>query len=139
MTGHTPWEKIKHKWIEMAKEYVADCKFPEYAFEIKVDGRGAVYLHAFYAEQDTVTSLPAIQYTRRWFLSPEMTKSEIVSTAFKCVMTSMEHRTREWFTYKKRAVYMPHYDVDKLYEICEDRETRASTPLGALIGEITIE
>lgn len=127
MTGHTPWSEIKHKWIENAKQYVSECKFPEYAFEVDTDSRGSVYLRAFYAEEDTTTGLNAIQYTRKWFISPEMSKSEVVATAFKCVMTSMEHRTREWFTYKNRAIYMPHYNVDELHKICEEREVRPTS------------
>jgi len=111
-------------WVEQARIYVAQCDYPSYALEVKTDSRGAVYLRAFYAERDTVTDIPEIQYTRRWFLSPEMSKSEIVATAFKCIMTSMEHRVREWFTYRQRAIYMPHYDVDKLHQICEDRQKR---------------
>ena len=51
-----------------------------------------------------------------------MVKSEIVATAFKCVMTSMEHRVREWFLYRDRAIYHPHYDVDALHAICEQRD-----------------
>ena len=125
MTGHTPWSEIKHKWIENAKQYISECNFPEYTFHVVIDGRGAVYLTATYTEPDTETGFNTTQTTRRWFLSPEMVKSEIVATAFKCVLTSMEHRTREWFTYKNKAIYMPHYDVDKLHEICHEREVRA--------------
>jgi len=111
-------------WVEQARIYVAHCDYPGYAFYVKEDARGAVYLQAAYSEADTLTGKVEVQLTRKWFLSPEMVKSEIVATAFKCIMTSMEHRTREWFTYRQRAIYQPHYDVDKLHEICEEREVR---------------
>ncbi len=52
-------------------------------------------------------------------------KSEIVATAFKCILTSMEHRCREWFLYKGKAIYQPHYNVDALHAICDQREVRA--------------
>lgn len=112
-------------WVEKAIEIVKECKFQEYDFQVITSPTTkAVYLQATYQEKDTVTGLDAVQYTRRWFLSPEMSRSEIVQTAFKCVLTSMEHRVREWFLYSGRAIFQPHYDVDSLWEICEEREVR---------------
>ena len=109
---------------------VADCAFLGRQFEVeKSPTTKAIYLRAVYWENDTVSGQMEKQTTRRWLLSPEMTKSESVATAFKCVMTSMEHHTREWFLYKGKAIYHPHHDVDKLLEICEVRETRVSEPL----------
>ena len=112
------------EWIEIAKGVVAECAFPDYTFKIDVSRTGAVYLQATYMEPDTLTGNTELQYTRRWFLSPEMNRSEIVSTAFKCIITSMEHRTREWFLYAGRAIYQPHYDVDALWKICDERSMR---------------
>jgi hypothetical protein len=112
-------------WITQAKEIIFDCTFQDYTFVIKESRTGAVYLQATYLEADTLTGKVELQHTRRWFLSPSM--SEIVATAFKCALTSMEHRTREWFLYKGRAVYQPHYDVDALWAICEEREIRTPT------------
>ena len=112
-------------WIDKARGFVEECSYPEYTFKIDVSHTGAVYLQATYLEADTVTGTIEEQFTRRWFLSPSMGKSEIVATAFKCILTSMEHRTREWFLYKGKAVYQPHYDVDALHAICEQREVRA--------------
>lgn len=112
------------EWIEVAKNIVIQCSFTDYNFKIDVSRTGAVYLQATYTEPDTITGKSELQYTRRWFLSPDMNRSEIVSTAFKCAITSMEHRTREWFLYKGRAIYQPHYDVDSLWEICEERSVR---------------
>lgn len=100
---------------------VEEIGFPEYSFFVCESVRGFVYLQAEYDEADTITG---IVEKRRWPLSPEMSKSEIVSTAFKCALTSMEHKTREWFLYRGRAVYQPHYDVDTLHAICELRMTR---------------
>lgn len=112
-------------WIEQAKQHVADCAFQDYTFKVvESQTTGAVYLQGVYWEADTLTGKVETQFTRRWFLSPSMGKSEIVATAFKCALTSMEHRTREWFLYKGRAVYHPHYDVDALWAICEEREVR---------------
>jgi len=55
---------------------------------------------------------------RKWILSQFMTKSEIVQTAMKAVLTAIEHEAREAFTYRDQAIFGPHYDVDRLAEIC---------------------
>lgn len=105
-------------------EAVSECSFPDYVFKVWEDSRGAIYLQAEYEDPDTITGINTLQRTRRWFLSPEMTKSEIVSTVFKCVNTSLEHRCREWFLYRGKAVFGPHFDVDDLYAIADRVDTR---------------
>lgn len=115
----------KHMSIAEMELIVEDCKFVGKEFEVNASPTTqAIYLRAVYLEKCTVTGKLEKQYTRRWLLSPEMTKSEIVATAFKCIHTSAEHQAREHFTYKKRAIYHPHHDVDRLLEICEERDTR---------------
>lgn len=104
------------------REVVDMCNFPEYKFLVRIDGRGEIYLQGEYEEPDTVTGELEKQLTRRWFLSPEMTKSEIVQTVFKCVMTSMEHRVREWFKFEGSPVYCPHFDVDALKKLCDENK-----------------
>lgn len=113
-------------WIEKAADAVEQCRFLDYTFAVrKSTSTDAVYLQATYDEADVTTGLIEKQFTRRWNLSPTMTKSEIVSTAFKCAITSMEHRTREWFYYRGRPIYHPHYDVDDLHAICDRRDVRS--------------
>lgn len=103
---------------------VRECHYPDYDFFVTVDGRGAWYLQANYYEPDIITKQREKQSTRRWFLSPEMTKSEVVQTAFKCIVTSMEHRSREGFTYKNKRIFGPHFDVDALWSICNKLDYR---------------
>ena len=110
--------------IHEMRETVQEVAFPCYEFFVGESRHGFIYLQGEYDEADTITGMVERQYTRRWALSPEMSKSEIVSTAFKCALTSMEHKTREWFTYKGAAIYQPHYNVDDLLTICAKRETR---------------
>lgn len=93
--------------------------YPAYTFNVKVDGRGAWYLQAVYLEADIHTGKLEPQYTRRWFLSPAMSKAEVVQTALKCVLTSAEHRVREHFLYRGRRVFGPHFDIDELWRIAE--------------------
>ena len=102
------------------REIIRLCEFPEYTFRVELDGRGECYLQAEYLDRDVETGKLDLQVTRRWFLSPEMSRSEIVQTAFKCIITSREHSTREWFRYKGHAVFGPHFDVEALAKLCAD-------------------
>lgn len=105
--------------LEDLTAIVKECTFPDFMIEVAKNPRGEMFLQARYKEPDTRTGKIEWQYTRKWLLSPMMTKSEVVQTAFKCVLTSMEHRTREWFQYRGRSIFGPHFDVDKLLEVCE--------------------
>lgn len=94
---------------------VGKCRFENYSFH--VDGDENIFVHASYCESDTVTGVMMRQRTRRWLISDEATPSDVVRTCFKCVLTSMEHRAREWFTYRDAAIFNPHFDADELVEI----------------------
>lgn len=101
---------------------VAECEYGGYHFAVTKDGRGAIYLQGSYVEADVDSGREEIQRTRRWFLSPEMSKSEIVQTVFKCALTSAEHRCREWFRYRGKAVFGPHFNVDVLHAACKQKQ-----------------
>jgi hypothetical protein len=96
-------------------------EFMDYDFRVIEEGE-RMFLQGVYDERDIVTYKVEEQRTRKWLLSPHMTKSEIVQTAFKLCLTSMEHRTREAFKYDGRRVFGPHYDVDALWELAGKRE-----------------
>ncbi|WP_347467580.1 hypothetical protein [Burkholderia stagnalis] len=105
--------------IEEMRELLRDIRFLDYTFLVVQPVRGgSPYLQANYVEPDVVTGKPEAQSTRKWQLSLHMTKSEFVQTAFKCCLTSMEHRAREHFRYRGAAVYGPHFDVDALFSLC---------------------
>lgn len=123
--------------LKLIREIVGQCGFPDYTFEVEESSHGYWYLQAHYLEEDVHTGVVEAQFTRRWMLSPKMTKSEVVQTAFKCALTSMEHKTREHFTYEGRAVFGPHFDVDALWSICHPRcEDRRDTPEGVPLEDL---
>lgn len=96
---------------------ILDCvKFPGYTFIVVNPGYPvALYLQAeFMAPCNHAGGAPELQKTRKWQLSEHMTKSEVVQTAFKCVLTSLEHEAREQFTYRHAAIFGPHFDVEDL-------------------------
>lgn len=99
--------------INQASAWLRDVSYPGYTFQVR-EGHGGVFLQATYWDDDVVTGDHERQFTRKWLLSPHMTKSEVVQTAFKCVLTSAEHRVREWFRYLDTPIFGPHFDVDDL-------------------------
>lgn len=70
------------------------------------------------------------QHGRKWRLSPHMTASELVQTAFLAVMTAEEHEIRESFLYRDQAIFGPHFDVDTLASIaaCKAFDVRHHHP-----------
>jgi len=97
-------------------------------YTLRVVERGYEYfLQAEYFEPDSAdpTGPPRLQKTRKWLLSPHATKSEIVQTALKCILTSAEHAVREHFHYRGKRVFGPHYDVDALWDVCDRTEVRS--------------
>tara|TARA_R110000772_G_scaffold2410_4_gene8495 strand:- start:7008 stop:7328 length:321 start_codon:yes stop_codon:yes gene_type:complete len=53
----------------------------------------------------------------KWYISPYITKSELVQRCFLCVLQAEEHQIRLEFTYKNSPIFKPHYDVDDLVEL----------------------
>lgn len=65
---------------------------------------------------------------RKWRLSPFMTDGEVVQTAFKAVMTFVEHETREHFTFQGKAIFGPHLDIYELVKIADKPVFRKEKP-----------
>lgn len=99
-------------------------EFPGYRFFV-AQGHGGIYLRASYEEPDVYSKVVSVQLTRKWLLSPLMTDSEVVLTAFKCAATSFEHRARENFTYRGARVCGPHFDVEDLVRLCKSGRENA--------------
>jgi hypothetical protein len=108
--------------VNRAQDLVSNIQFFNYKFVVHAHSPETIQLFAEYEEPDTYTLVPELQRTRRWNLTPQMTDSEIVQTAFKLCLTSMEHRTREGFKYKDARVFGPHFDVEDLVNMCRTRE-----------------
>ncbi|MCK6474281.1 MAG: hypothetical protein L6R28_21390 [Planctomycetes bacterium] len=108
---------------------IADVAYPGYEFSVR-DDRGVPYLQGRYQEADIATGRAEWQHTRKWLLSEHMVKSEVVQTALKLILTSLEHRAREHFLYKGERCYGPHFDVDTLYEIAKEKKLAFRSPPG---------
>lgn len=110
---------------------LSEVHFPDYNFFARESG-GRMYIQAsFWAiDHSAVDGCQYVeeQFTRKWYVSSEATKSEVIQTALKLILTAVEHEAREAFKYRGRAVFGPHINVDVLHEVCGFTEGRESTP-----------
>ncbi|WP_448252866.1 hypothetical protein [Ottowia oryzae] len=107
--------------LGLATVILRQVQFPGYTFHVAGDFTEArvAYLQAsFNAPCNVDGGEPVTQSTRKWLLSRHMTPSELVQTAFKCVLTSLEHEAREQFLYRHQAIFGPHFNVVRLAELC---------------------
>ncbi len=84
---------------------LAEVQFNDWAFFVGLDthangwpesaGIERCYLQVRAKGTCNVNGEPFEWSGRKWFLSPHMTKSEVVATAFKAVLTALEHEARE--------------------------------------------
>jgi len=100
---------------------LAKVDYPGYTWKFSIES-GRYWLQAVFVEPCTRTGEVKEQFTRKWYLSNEATESEIVQTALKCVLTSLEHEAREKFLYKERPIFGPHYDVEVLWSACANEQ-----------------
>ena len=107
--------------VEQIRELVSRCTFEDWQIEVRMDGnRPYLQVHVLNGK-DSETGLPMEWTGRKWMLSPHMVPNEIVTTAFKAVLTAMEHEVREGFRYRGVAIYNPHLDPDALVDFVQDR------------------
>lgn len=96
------------------RDILLNVSFLDWEFVVEQKGE-QMYLQTRFVENDIVTGEPALQAGRKWILSKHMTKSEVVTTAFKAVLTATEHEVREQFRYRGRMIFGPHFNVDVLH------------------------
>lgn len=99
--------------------WLMDVRYLDWGWSLKEDGKS--YTIQVSVKGKCNTTGEDWNWTgRKWRLSQHMTKSEVIQTAFKAVLTALEHEARENFKYKGKAIFGPHFDVDKLCELCDD-------------------
>lgn len=109
------------------EEILAHVSYADRTFELLPKGDGFL-LRLFYMEKDVETGKMELQKSRKHYVSPYMTESEIVETAFLCAQRSSEHVLREHFTYQGARIYSPHFHVRERLEICRHQLFDARLP-----------
>lgn len=104
------------------QQIIGELAFRDWRFKVITESEVATAARAFLVvEFDAPCSVSGeakIQRSRKWLLSPHMTRGEIVQTALLAVRTALEHEMRENFKYRDAAVFGPHFDIDLLRELC---------------------
>lgn len=103
---------------EDVHKVLRDISYGDYLF--MVGGTDSLWIKAMFLARCSVTGAMQQQDTRKWYLSRHACTNEIVQTALKCVLTSVEHEARERFKFRGRAIFGPHFDVHALHRICQD-------------------
>jgi len=105
---------------EIVRLVLGRISFPGISFVLG-DKNGTLYLQVRSDGGRCNVSGAAMAWSgRKWMLSRHMTVSEIVQTAFKAVMTALEHEARENFKYRGAAIFGPHFDVERLVSLAAD-------------------
>lgn len=100
------------------------------SFRIMEKGDGFL-LQLVYYEPDTsqYDPTPMEQHARKWYLSSHSTPTEVVRTAYKAVMTSLEHRLGEAFRYNGKQIFNPHMTIYALVHALGSHDLDERTPM----------
>lgn len=109
------------------RDILSEVEFRGWEFALHLGERW--YLQVCFEAPCSRTGELKQQRGRKWMLSPHMTRSEIVSTALKAVLTALEHEAREDFRYKGIAIYNPHIDVQALVMVAPLADERREIAL----------
>ena len=111
--------------LDRIAQIISNLHYKDWSFKVGQDGGGRAYLQMRFRAPCAVTGKDMVQACRKWWLSPHMTETELVSTAMKAVLAGEEHEAKENFRYKGKALFNPHISVAALLESCDQYEVRA--------------
>lgn len=105
--------------LKRLQKIVANIEFDPWQFTVeewqhKTEGSKLILRVGDPNGVDTFTGKPYPWKGRHWIISSHATENEVILTAFKAVITALEHEARESFTYKGVDLLNPHYDMGKL-------------------------
>ena len=102
------------------EKILKDVSFKDRKFLLLDKGDGFL-IQMSYMEPDVEKpgSEPVEQKTRKWYVSPYMTESEIVETCWAAVQRSQLHIASEYFMYRGKRVYSQHFDIYARMYLCD--------------------
>jgi hypothetical protein len=109
---------LTHEWLQ---RILQDVRYRDWKFTSRQVEGGFLLWVSFRADCESWTG-------RKWYISQYATRSEIVQTCLKAVLTAEEHEAREKFLYQGHAVFGPHLHVGQLLTISEEFDARPSPP-----------
>jgi hypothetical protein len=136
-TPALPTEQVLWNGTQIQKMLDAEVRYKDWKFVVQSrDVLGHlgpvdvdIRLRAEWTGADAATGKPELQQSRWWPLRPEMVKTEIIQTAFLCVLKSEEHEIRETFKYLDfngdwSAPFNSHIHIDTLAAASHDVDVR---------------
>lgn len=105
---------------EHFERVLSNVTYRDWRFVVGIDADRYFLQVEFDAPDAFEPSAVEVQRGRKWFLSPYMTRSEVVQTAHMAVQAAVEHEAREDFRYRGEAVFGPHFDVETLVVLAWD-------------------
>lgn len=106
-----------------AVEVLSRVKYKDWVLFIGWDGDRR-YIQWHFKAKCCKTGEVGVQRGRKWHLSPHMTQSELVGTAFKAALTAEEHECRENFIWDGYRIFNPHIDIEALASVCDAEDVR---------------
>jgi hypothetical protein len=104
---------------------------PSWTWVLKEKGNGFLLQWTF-LERDLTDPNPNAeeeeQFGRKWYVSPYMTESEIVRTAFLAIQQAEMHEIAERFTFNGVRIFDPHMNYVHLAELIDDIGTDNRIP-----------
>lgn len=100
---------------------VQRIEYPGFSFKI-VQNKQEIFLQVVCLNGvNNETGEPESWTGRKWRLSRHMTNSEVVQTAFKAILTALEHEARELFRYRGVPVLHGHFDMEQIATLMQNK------------------
>lgn len=98
---------------------LANVSFLDRTFLVMEKGDGFL-IQLSYLEPDATRSGsdPVLQKSRKWYVSPFATETEVIETCWAMVCRSQLHVAGEHFRYEGRQVYSPHLHIQGRIDLC---------------------
>ncbi len=105
---------------EEIQNILKDVSFQDRQFLLLDKGDGfLIQMSYMEADVDHPADGPVEQKTRKWYVSPYMSETEIVETCWAAVQRSQLHIAGEHFRYRNKQVYSPHFEVNARMYLCD--------------------
>ncbi len=116
--------------LKQIENLLKKVSFMDRKFLVMEKGDGFL-LQMSYMEMDVDEPEKGVceQKTRKWYVSPFSTETEIVESCWAMVCRSQMHVAGEHFTYNGKRVYSPHFDVHARMQLCDEKRFDGRAPI----------
>lgn len=102
--------------LSRIQNILQQVKFNDWTFVSKPMGDG-FYIQVQFHAPDNHGEGTTEQHGGKYYISKHAIKDEIIKTAWKAVISAVEHEAREQFLYCGIPIFDPHTSCDRLLEL----------------------